>query len=228
MKKSVALIAVVIILIGMFGCASTGKSRAEIKIVKYDIELAMVRKASDINQRYRAPVADTTLAGPVRYTYEDDLFRSIWSADEGGWNLVLYNKSEKPILIDWDNVNYMDVDNIGHTVLASGTRLADRAKDQLPSLINRRANITEKLISATHVYQSPLTSLWVKRPMLPIDFGEASRYKNKEMKLIIPFTVDGLSAQYEFVFKIKDVRQITATSNPWSSYLVDRALGVNF
>jgi len=84
------------------------------------------------------------------------------------------------------------------------------------------------LVSATHIYQSPLTGLWVKRPMLPIDFGEASRYKNKEMKLIIPFTVDGLSAQYEFVFKIKDVRQVTATSNPWSSYLVDRALGVNF
>ncbi|MCD8480616.1 MAG: hypothetical protein LRZ88_10650 [Candidatus Cloacimonetes bacterium] len=48
------------------------------------------------------------------------------------------------------------------------------------------------------------------------------------MKIMIPFTVDGLSAQYEFVFTIKDVRQVSATSNPWSSYLLDRALGANF
>ncbi|MCB5267988.1 MAG: hypothetical protein LHW46_07775, partial [Candidatus Cloacimonetes bacterium] len=129
MKKSLALIAIVIILLGIYGCAATSSVGGEKLIVKYDIELAMVRKASDINQRYRAPVADTTAADVVRYTYEDDLFRSIWSATEAGWDLVLYNKSEQPIMIDWNNVRYMDVDNIGHTLLISTTRFADRDKD---------------------------------------------------------------------------------------------------
>jgi len=113
---------------------------------------------------------------------------------------VLYNKSEKPIMIDWNNVNYMDVDNIGHKVLISSTRFTDRDKDQVPSVIVRRGSLTEKLVSATHIYQSPLSGLLVKRPMFPIDYSEAIRYKNKEFKLMVPFTVDGLSSQYEFVF----------------------------
>jgi len=226
MKKSLALIAVVIILIGMFGCSGTSSKQQ--MIVKYDIELSNVRSAADLNQRFRAPVADTTLVDIVRYSFEDDLFRSIWSASEAGWDLVLYNKSGNPIMIDWNNARYMDVDNIGHTVLISGTRLSERDKDQTPSLIPRNGNVTEKLFSATHIYQSPITGLWSKRPLLPIDFSEARRYKDKQMKIMIPFTVDGLSAQYEFVFTIKDVRQVSATSNPWSSYLLDRALGANF
>lgn len=102
-----------LILIGILGCSGT--SAADKMIVKYDVELSMVRKASDINQRYQAPVADTM--DMVRYAYEDDLFRSIWSVNEAGWNLSLYNKSEKPLLIDWDEVSYMDVDNMGHWVL---------------------------------------------------------------------------------------------------------------
>jgi len=228
MKRSLALIAIVIILLGIYGCAATSSVGGEKLIVKYDIELAMVRKASDINQRYRAPVADTTAADVVRYTYEDDLFRSIWSATEAGWDLVLYNKSEQPIMIDWNNVRYMDVDNIGHTLLISTTRFADRDKDQVPSVVPRRSNLTEKLSSATHIYQSPLTGLLVKRPLFPIDFSEALRYKGKEYKIMIPFTVDGLTAQYEFVFNIKDVRQVTAATNPWAAFLVDRAMGANF
>ncbi|MCD8480615.1 MAG: hypothetical protein LRZ88_10645, partial [Candidatus Cloacimonetes bacterium] len=83
----------------------------------------------------------------VRYSFEDDLFRSIWSASEAGWDLVLYNKSGNPIMIDWNNARYMDVDNIGHTVLISGTRLSERDKDQTPSLIPRNGNVTEKLFS---------------------------------------------------------------------------------
>jgi len=226
MKRIIAISAVVIILIGMFGCAGTASS-AEKKIVKYDIKLEMVRKASDINQRYQAPVADSSL-GVVRYTYEDDLFRSIWSISEAGWEVVMYNKSEKPVMIDWNQAQYLDVDGIGHTLLVSTTPLSARDQDQTPSLINRRGNLNEKLFSATHVYQSPLTGLWSKRPLLPIDFSEAARYKGKELKLNIPFTVDGLSAEYQFVFKIADVRQVTATSNPWAAYLMDRALGANF
>ncbi|HQQ67929.1 MAG TPA: hypothetical protein PLX77_03775 [Candidatus Cloacimonadota bacterium] len=227
MKRYLAIISIVIFLMGMFGCATTGAG-GEKMIVKYDIELTMVRSAVDINQRYRAPVADTTTTDVTRYTYEDDLFRSIWSATEAGWDLVLYNKSEKPIMIDWNNVNYQDVDNIGHKVLISSTRFTDRDKDQVPSVIVRRGNLTEKLVSATHIYQSPLSGLLVKRPMFPIDYNEAIRYKGKEFKLMIPFTVDGLSSQYEFVFKIKDVRQVSATSNPWASFLMDRALGATF
>jgi len=193
--------------------------------VKYDIALTRVRKASDINQRYQAPVADTL--DQVRYVYEDDLFRSLWSASESGWDLTLYNKSEKTLTIDWDEAVYMDVDRIGRGVLSSTTKYADRNNPQTPTVVARRGNISESLFSKDHVYQST-TGVWTKRPLFPIDFSEAERYKNKTVSLIVPFTVDGLIAQYEFIFTIKDVQQVPSTSNPWRLYLLDRTLGVNF
>lgn len=223
MKRYLITMLLGLILFGIFGCS--GKSAAKKMIVKYDVELSMVRKASDINQRYQAPVADTM--DVVRYAYEDDLFRSIWSATEAGWNLVLYNKSEKPLMIDWDDVSYMDVDNIGHRVLASGTKLSERNNPQTPSVIARRGNINESLFSTDHIYVSS-TGILARRPLWPIDFSEAKRYEGRKVRLMIPFTVDGLSAQYEFVFTIKNVSQVAASSNPWQLYLVDRALGVSF
>lgn len=223
MRKPILFMLLAIILLGMFACSVTGSS--EKMIVKYDIELSMVRKASDYNQRYRAPVADTL--DVVRYAYEDDLFRSIWSATEAGWNLTLYNKSEQTMTIDWDSVQYLDVDKIGHGVLVSGTKYAERNNAQTPTAITRRGNITETLFSKDHVYQST-TGVWAKRPLFPVDFSEAARYKGKSFSLIIPFTVEGLTSQYEFVFNIKDVRQEASTSNPWQLYFLDRALGVNF
>ena len=224
MKRYLIITLLVLILIGIVGC-SGNRAKAKNMIVKYDVELSMVRKASDINQRYQAPVADTM--DVVRYAYEDDLFRSIWSATEAGWNLSLYNKSEEPLMIDWDNVTYMDVDNMGHRVLASGTKLDKRNDPQTPAVIPRRGDISETLYSADHVYHSS-TGVLARRPLWPVDFTEAKRYEGKTVRLIIPFTVDGLSAQYEFVFTIKNVRQVASKSNPWKLYLSDRALGVNF
>lgn len=223
MRKSIISILLAAILLGMFACSGT--SASEQMIVKYDIALTRVRKASDINQRYQAPVADTL--DQVRYAYEDDLFRSLWSASESGWDLTLYNKSEKTLTIDWDEAVYMDVDKIGRGVLSSTTKYADRNNPQTPTVVARRGNISESLFSKDHVYQST-TGVWTKRPLFPIDFSEAERYKNKTVSLIVPFTVDGLIAQYEFIFTIKDVQQVPSTSNPWRLYLLDRTLGVNF
>ncbi len=222
MKRTLIFILLALTLLAIFGCSGTAQDRM---IVKYDVELSMVRKASDINQRYQAPIADTL--DVVRYAYEDDLLRSIWSASEGGWDMVLYNKSEKPLMIDWDEVVYMDVDNIGHRVLASSTKYSELSNPQTPAVIPRRGNITESLVSADHVYQSS-TGIWAKRPLWPIDFAEAQRYKGKAVRMIVPFSVDGLTAQYEFVFTIKDVRQVASASNPWQLFLLDRALGVSF
>ena len=227
MKKYLLILMAAILLFGIFACSGLGGG-GEKMIVNYEIELSQVRKASDINQRYHAPVADDSMEGPTRYAYEDDLMRSIWSSTEAGWEVVFYNKSEKPVIIDWNDVVYYDVDKIGHTVLASGTKYADRDEDQNPSLIGRRGNIKESLFSGSHIYQSPMSGALVKRPLFPVDFSEALRYKDKDFKLMIPFTVDGLSAQYEFIFTIKNVTQELSTSNPWAGYLLDRALGVNF
>lgn len=222
MKRTLFILLLIGVLMGIFSCSLNS---GEKPVVKYDIELTQVRKASDITQRYHAPIADTE--EPGRYAYEDDLFRSIWSASEAGWELSLNNKSEKPMVIDWDEVVYMDVDKMAHSVMSKDTKYAERENPQNPSAIVRRGNLNEKLFPKDYIYQSPTGGL-AKRPMFPIDYSEAQRYKGKTFSLIIPFTVDGLTAQYEFVFKIKDVRQELSANNPWTMYILDRTLGAIF
>ena len=119
MRKFIVFLLALVVLFSMFGCATT--STTEKTIVQYDMELSAVRKPIDPNVRQRSPQEDTS-TGTLRYAYEDDLFRSIWSASEAGWDLVLYNKTEQPIMIDWDNATYMDFDTIGHAVLISRDR----------------------------------------------------------------------------------------------------------
>jgi len=41
---------------------------------------------------------------------------------------------------------------------------------------------------------------------------------------MIPLTVEGYTAQYEFIFTIKDVKQELSANDPWRMYLLDRAL----
>lgn len=223
MKRYLYILLFVAVLFSFTACIGTG---GEKMIVKYEIELSKVQKVGSNETKVHVPMKDTSLE-EIRYSYEDELTRSIWFADEGGWDVTFYNKTDKPIMIDWDEVSYMDIDKIGHRVLSKNTKVAEKDEPQNPSIVARRGSLSEKLFPAEFYYQSS-TGVMSKRPMFPIDFGEAKRYENKNYSLIIPLTVEGFTAQYEFVFTIKEVKQELSTKDPWSMYLFDRTMGINY
>lgn len=224
MKRYLYILLFAVLMLGLIGCSVTG---AEKMIVKYEIELTKVNPAegADADAKTRVPVANDTLE-KIRYSYEDELTQSMWFVDESGWEVTFTNKGDKPIMIDWDEVMYMDIDKMAHRILSKNTKIADKEEPQTPSIIARRGTLNETLFPADSFYQSA-TGLTNKRPIFPIEYVEAQRYKGKTFTLIIPLTVEGYSAQYEFVFTIKDVKQELSTSNPWQMYLYDRALGIN-
>ncbi len=209
MRRLITILISAIILLGLAACATTTSDTAATKLVtKYDIALATVNRSDASMGRVKAPVADTTLVNKLRYRYEDELIRTIWSASENGFELTMYNASDKTITIDWDKGLYLDYDNIGHRLLPSKTKDADKDKVQVPSVVPARGNLVETIYSADHVSLSSVMGLYVRNPLLPTDYASAVRYQGKELKLTLPFSIDGTQVTYDFLFKITNVRQI--------------------
>ena len=213
MNKLYLLAALGLIILVLAACASTGEGAKTKLVTKYDIALVKVVNTTDLTGRAKSPVADTTLVNKLRYRYEDNLVRTIWSASEAGFELTLYNASDKSIMISWEQGLYLDYDNIGHRLLISSTKDADKDKPQAVSTIAPRGNLVETIGSADHVSQSSVLGVYARSPLLPTDYASAVRYNGKEMKLILPITIDGVVNNYEHTFKVIGVRQVTAKTS---------------
>jgi len=118
------------------------------------------------------------------------------------------------LTINWEEGLYLDYDNIGHRLLLSSTKDADKDKPQAASTIVPRGNIVETITSADHVSMSNVLGVYVRSPLLPTDYASAVRYNGKEMKLILPISVDGITSNYEWTFKVIGVRQV-AVKTSW-------------
>jgi len=213
MKRAYLLIPFAIVMMLLASCATTGSEQATKLVTKYDIALTKVSRGGDETTRSKAPVADTTLADKLRYHYDYEFMHTIWYASENGFELTLYNASNKNITLDWEKGLYMDYDNIGHRLLISSTSDSEKDKPQSPSTIAPRNNLTETIFSADHTNPSTLLSVYVRTPLLPTEYKKAVRFNGKELKILLPVTVDNTTYNYEFTFKVIGVRQVEAKSN---------------
>lgn len=213
MKKLYILIPVAVMLLLLAACASNDGTQNMKLVTKYDISLMKVVKAEDPGARYKAPVADTTLVNKLRYRWEDETMRTIWSASENGFELTLYNASSKPISLNWDKALYLDYDNIGHRIVLSSGKDSEKDKPLGLSTVPPQGNLVETIFSADNISLSSLLGVYVRTPLLPTDFAAAARYVGKEMKLLLPFTIDGNSSNYEFTFRVTKVRQVQQKSS---------------
>ncbi|PKN73440.1 MAG: hypothetical protein CVU50_01620 [Candidatus Cloacimonetes bacterium HGW-Cloacimonetes-3] len=213
MRKLIFFLLAGIILLALAACATNSETSPTKLVTRYDIALTRVTRADAAMGKVKSPVADTTLVDKLRYRYEDDLMRTIWSASENGFELTLYNASDKIITIDWDKGLYLDYDNIGHRLLPSKTKDADKDKAQVPSVINPRGNLIETIFSADHVSLSAVLGIYTRTPLLPVDYASAVRYQGKELKLSLPVNVGGVDTQYEYVFNVLNVRQVAVKKN---------------
>ena len=202
-----------IILLLLASCATNEQGQSTKLVTKYDIALTKVSRGNEVNIRSKPIIADTTIVNKTRYRYEDELMNTIWYASENGFELTLYNPSDKNLTLDWDKGLYLDYDNIGHRLLISSTPDSEKDKPQAPSTIAPRNNLTETIFSADHTKPSTLLGVYVRTPLLPTEYAKAVRYHGKEMKIKLPIIVDNTTYNYEFTFKIVSVRQAPSSSS---------------
>ena len=100
MKIAYLFMPLAIILLLLTACATTGDEQATKLVTKYDIALTKVSRGGNETTRSKAPVADTTLVDKLRFHYDDEFMHTIWYASENGFELTLYNASDKNIILD--------------------------------------------------------------------------------------------------------------------------------
>jgi hypothetical protein len=80
----------------------------------------------------------------------------------------------------------------------------ERDKPLGSSTIAPLGNLIETILSADHLSMSSLLGVYVKTPLLPTDYESAVRYIGKEMKLVLPITIDGKTMNYELSIKVTE------------------------
>lgn len=198
---------IVLILVAAMAVVSCG---TQSRIPKYDIVLSSVESRADNN------VVDLITSvqedGVSQYVYEDDYIRILWFVDRVSFHFNLENKTDRTIRVEWDNIAYVDYDGETGRVIHSGVKYNERNSEQAPSVVPRRARMTDVLLPAANVEFDGYR--WQEKSLLGGDYGwvptgvtTASSlvdYSGKSMSIVMPLEIDGQTREYTFNFIVRN------------------------
>jgi hypothetical protein len=107
----------------------------------------------------------------------------------------LENKTNTPVIIDWDKVSYVDLSKEAHRVIHSGVRLLDRDKPQAPTTVPPNARLKDVI--------SPSDYVDTYIPFLPLH--EPQRCVGQSFSVFMPIEINGQKKDYVFAFKVERV-----------------------
>ena len=123
-----------------------------------------------------------------------------------GVEFALQNKTDAPILVDWDKAAYVDPSGESHRVIHTGIGYADRAKAQSATSIAPTARINDGVFPADYIEWSGATNEWTQTILFPQTAShEPTGMKGKRFGVLLPVTVDGAEKNYFFQIQIADV-----------------------
>lgn len=127
-----------------------------------------------------------------------------------GFDLILYNKTNSQIKINWDGNSLTGIDGVSRRVIHRGIRLMDRNSPQAPTIVPPFGTIQDSIIP------SELYSLgeygWYKRELFPGE--DKSIYQNKTVSVYMPLEKDGKTLPYNFRFTIRSIVCTLPTTPP--------------
>jgi hypothetical protein len=136
--------------------------------------------------------------------YEDEFLKVRFSIPENKQiAFALLNKTDEPIVIPWDQVSFVDVENKSHKVMHQGVRFIERDQPQSPTTIPPGALVED------FVYPSDAATFLAGQWITPMIFPHGPRsaeYKGKNFSVFMPLQVSGAVKNYNFVFTVADVR----------------------
>lgn len=163
--------------------------------------------------------------GKLFSAFEDNLIAAQFFYGDKDIELLLVNKFEQTVKLNWDNAAWVDTDGRSMRLIHSGIRLNDKNAPQAPSLIPK--------LGTLNVYIVPANNLWTHRgvdaqgkafrvsgweTLFDLQVGseedEETRVKRaqanvgKSCAILLPIEVDGHQYDYVFHFKLGNVRSI--------------------
>ena len=117
--------------------------------------------------------------------------------------------------IIWDEAAYIDQNGSTQKVMHSGVKYTDRNSSQPPSVIIRGAQIEDVVIPNDNVYYiSGQYGGWRIRPLFQSFAANqaelntvSSQYVGKEIRVLLPIEIKGVTNDYIFNFKVDGFNQ---------------------
>lgn len=179
----------------------------------YDLSLVSVDRPEDQGQRFGEMTTGEAENGGI--LYEDSVLKCVWVVGVDRLSFALKNKTENSMKIIWDEAAYIDQNGSTQKVMHSGVKYTDRNSSQPPSVIIRGAQIEDVVIPNDNVYYiSGQYGGWRVNPLFQ-NFAAnqaelntvSSQYVGKEIRVLLPIEIKGVTNDYIFNFKVDGFNQ---------------------
>lgn len=180
---------------------------------RYAVGLNSVESPADAKQQFGGTkVVNFTEADLTKYRYEDDYIDIVWYVGQKQFNFVLKNKSNHTIKINWDDISYVDIKGNTSRIMHSGVKYVDRNASQPASSIPKGASLSDILLPVDNVFFDSQYGGWREKLLIPAYYRskeameqEAPTYVGKQMRILMPISIESVQNDYTFVFNIDEL-----------------------
>lgn len=150
--------------------------------------------------------------------YKDSIIKIQWIPRKKEIAFILENITNTVISIDWNNVVYYDPSGRSCRTMHSGVKFIDRNSAQPSSTLIPKSKIEEIILPTENVYlfniygRTPIS--WESKDLFSIESKDSTlvqsiadnKYRNKDVKILMPIMYKNSTINYIFNFNISDVK----------------------
>ena len=232
MRKEIVILFCAFIIATLIGCESPYQTKSPsdssrrtytIANASYDISLISVEryiagtKKIYGEQRIEAVIEE----GISRIYFEDEMVKIKWLPSPYDIVFVLYNKTDGPVRIVWNEARFIDEKGASHRLIHSGTGYEDRNNSHPPTVVAARGTLEDFVHPADYFQREDdyggssykQQGYWKRAPFLPAQIKgtaeelrtKAEPFVDKTFQVILALQIDDLQNEYVCTFKINKV-----------------------
>lgn len=166
--------------------------------------------------------------------YNDDVIDISMEFGEQSISMFIGNQTSSSIKILWDDAAYIDQFGSAHRVIHLGTKLIDRDKAQVPSVVPKGSHINEEVVPSDCIEWMASTSNWEYTPVSQMYMYNTEKEAQEatmnlaDVQLLLPIEANGQRYEYTFKFVdkntgVKSIEQTDWTNTLWATTAVSCA-----
>ncbi len=187
----------------------------------YDISLISVEKSTGAKKMGEQSIETVIEGGISKFSFQDETVRIKWLPSPYDIVFVLYNKTDGPVRIVWNEARFIDEKGASHRLIHSGTGYEDRNNSHPPTVVAARGTLEDFVHPADYFQREDdyggssykQQGYWKRAPFLPAQIKgtaeelrtKAEPFVDKTFQVILALQIDDLQNEYVCTFKINKV-----------------------
>jgi len=161
--------------------------------------------------------------------YEDEYIKASWTLYPESILLTVLNKNNGSIKINWDNASFSDLKGFSSGLVLGSTKLVDKNKSQLSSVIIKQDSLKTFIFPANNVIWKE--DHWEYKPIFKPAISmnssgiEGLRIKiqknSGEIKILLPIQIENKNYEYLFIFNVGYIEPIIENYQPTNYDYID-------